>query len=301
MWLGRVKRALEALDRECERAAEDEERANFELARSARAFSQRARAGAEDKLTFSAVLVRAGEVTAAERLIRDLELDVRAEESALADRVAQVEVAAASRRTKVTRLRLARMLALAVAAAGLLSFSAAGLAVTAFVAELGDDSAERSPRSRARTAQSNAPHQDLRSIRLPDGTTVELTRVELRAGRELAAKPQLSRAELERLLVKFVGPRAAGLLANALAAAALQAGRASDGVGTGTKEVTSRLGEVRSQAAQTDDHSAIAPAPRRNEPLGPSDEPSGNPAGDDGIIDTPLGVDPELPGLLGGD
>ena len=142
MWIGWLRRELKELSQDCARAADDEETAGFELTRSARAFSQRAREAADDKLAFSATLMRAGEVGAANRMIHDLEQDVRTEEATLAEQVYEVKVAAATRRSKMTRLRLARTLAAAVLAAGLLAFSAAGMGVASFLADMNDEPGE---------------------------------------------------------------------------------------------------------------------------------------------------------------
>jgi hypothetical protein len=107
----------------------EDEQASFELARSARHFSRRTKEEVDDKLSFSAVLMRAGEVDAANRLIDDLERDVRAEEAALMEQVNEVRIARTMRRDQVTRARLARVLVTAVIGAGMMASSAIGMAV----------------------------------------------------------------------------------------------------------------------------------------------------------------------------
>lgn len=122
----------------------DDEQASFELARSARRFSRRTKEEVDDKLSFSAVLVRAGEIDAANRLIEELEQDVRAEEAALMEQVNEVRIARTMRRDRVTRARLARVLVTAVVGAGMMAFSAIGMAVAGMFGE-SDRSARVAP------------------------------------------------------------------------------------------------------------------------------------------------------------
>ena len=143
MWMRRLRREILKLNHQCARAAKDEETASFELTRSARDFSRRTREISDNKLAFSATLVRAGEFEAANRLIADLEVDVRTEEAALAEQVNEVKVVSAIRREKMTRLRLARTLAAATLSAGILMVSVAGVAVAAFIEDLTDGSGRR--------------------------------------------------------------------------------------------------------------------------------------------------------------
>ncbi|MDP9068688.1 MAG: hypothetical protein M3N53_10155 [Actinomycetota bacterium] len=107
----------------------EEEAASLELAQSASRFSRRTRKVVDDKLSFSATLMRAGEVSAATRLLAEIERDVRSEEIALIETVNEVKVAQAVRRGRITRLRLARSFAVAMLGACVLAFSAVGMAV----------------------------------------------------------------------------------------------------------------------------------------------------------------------------
>jgi len=295
MWIGRFRRGLEELRQEIARAARDEERATFELTRSARAFSHRTREAADDKLAFSATLMRAGEVGAAERLIHDLEQDVRGEQAALTQRVDAVEAVAATRRAKMTRLRLARTLAAAVLTAGLLSFSVAGIAVASFLADLGDHSGEGSAHTDSRTAQgadSSRRGSATRSIRLPDGTSVMLTQDQFRRLKSLSANPNLGPEELERLLIDLLGPKVAGQLSDALAGVTNGATQAAGVIGSRAGQVESKVEGIESPSddepssgvTSSDDHEQTeAPA---HSPEKPDDED---------IIDTPLGSKPKTP------
>ena len=107
----------------------EEEAASLEIAQSASRFSRRTRKVVDDKLSFSATLMRAGEVTAATRLLAEVEEEVRDQEIALIETVNEVKVAQAVRRGRITRLRLARSLAAAMLGACVLAFSAVGMAV----------------------------------------------------------------------------------------------------------------------------------------------------------------------------
>lgn len=109
--------------------SEADRAAGFELAVSARHFSRRTQAVVDDKLSFSAVLMRAGEVDAANRLLAEVEEEVLTEEAALIERVNEVKVARSIERDKITRGRLARTLAVAMLGSSLLAFSVAGAAV----------------------------------------------------------------------------------------------------------------------------------------------------------------------------
>ena len=110
-----------------------EAHASLQIARSAQVFSKNTKEVVDDKLSFSATLMRAGEVDAANRLLAEVEHEVREEEAALIETVNEVKVAQSMRRTRVTRLRLARMLAVATLGSALLTFSAAGMAVAGFL------------------------------------------------------------------------------------------------------------------------------------------------------------------------
>lgn len=119
----------------------EEQAASLEIAQSASRFSRRARQVVDDKLSFSATLMRAGEVTAATRLLAEVEEEVRNEEVALIETVNEVKVAQAVRRGRITRLRLARSLAAAMLGASLLAFSAVGMAVAGALNEDGTEAA----------------------------------------------------------------------------------------------------------------------------------------------------------------
>ncbi|MFP5351544.1 MAG: hypothetical protein ACLGIB_03155 [Actinomycetota bacterium] len=128
-WLGDLRETQRNLSELLSENTAEEQAASLEIARSASRFSRRTRQVVDDKLTFSATLMRAGEVSAATRLLAEVEEEVRNEEIALIETVNEVKVAQAVRRSRITRLRLARSMAAAMLGASLLAFSAVGMAV----------------------------------------------------------------------------------------------------------------------------------------------------------------------------
>lgn len=128
--------------------ARHEEDAKLELAVSTQRFSQETREVVDDKLSFSATLMRAGEVDAAKRLLAEVEAEVRDNEAALIEQVNEVKVARAARRERITRMRLARSLAVAMLGAAVMATSAAGMAFASFLED------------RSRSADVSAARQD---------------------------------------------------------------------------------------------------------------------------------------------
>jgi hypothetical protein len=302
MWMGRLRREIKELDRQCARAANDEEMASFELTRSARAFSRRTREVAEDKLAFSATLMRAGEVEAANRLIADLEADVRTEEAVLAEQVNEVKIVRAARREKVTRLRLARSLAAATLSAGLLMLSVAGVAVGAFIEDHIDGS---SPRHPIPSALDEPPgnDSDMKRIRFADGTRIALSREQFKELKRLTRSGDLNRAELERLLADLVGHKMAGKLAAVLTEVTnLATGGLTNDLDSADPGATTK--DLDSKAKDTGEKpSSDSPSSGHDENVDeePVEEPDEGAPDDAGIIETPLGggrpgkVDPALP------
>src|SRR5687768_14689721 len=88
------------------RPSEQDRADSLELAVSARRFSRRTQAVLDDKLSFSATLMRAGEVEAANRLLAEVGEEVLTEEVALLERVNEVKAArSVGGRDRVTRGR----------------------------------------------------------------------------------------------------------------------------------------------------------------------------------------------------
>ncbi|MDQ3914385.1 MAG: hypothetical protein M3323_03500, partial [Actinomycetota bacterium] len=133
--LREVTGTLKELVADDERHEEDDK---LELAVSAQSFAQETREVVDDKLSFSATLMRAGEVSAAKRLLAEVQAEVRDNEVALIEQVNEVKVARAARRERITRMRLARSLAVAMLGAAVMAMSAAGMAFASFLDDRAD-------------------------------------------------------------------------------------------------------------------------------------------------------------------
>jgi uncharacterized membrane protein YgcG len=118
----------------------DEQAARRALAASARLFSRRTRRTLDDKLTFTATLVRAGEVEAANQMFAEVERDVRTEEAALMETVNEVRSIRAAKRAHTTRLRLARTLAVALLGSVVMTGSALGMTLARMFEDRGSSS-----------------------------------------------------------------------------------------------------------------------------------------------------------------
>ena len=308
MWMGRLRREIKELNRECARAANDEERASFELTRSARAFSRRTREVADDKLAFSATLMRAGEVEAANRLIADLEVDVRTEEAVLAEQVNEAKIVRAARREKVTRLRLARSLAAATLSAGLLMLSVAGVAVGAFLEDLTDGSSPREASDEGPNLSAldgpTGNDRDMKKIRFADGTRIALSRQQFQALKRLTRSGDFNREELERLLADLVGPKLAGKLVAVLTEVTNQvAGGLTNDFDSADSGTTKHLDSKAKDAGDEPSSNPSSSGHGDNVDEEPVEEPAEEEeaADEGGIIDTQLGggrpgeVDPMLP------
>ncbi|MDQ4026126.1 MAG: hypothetical protein M3217_11670 [Actinomycetota bacterium] len=137
-----------------------EEDDKLELTVSAHHFAHETREVVDDKLSFSATLMRAGEVDAAKRLLAEVEAEVRDNEVALIEQVNEVKVARAARRERITRMRLARSLAVAMLGAAVMATSAAGMAFANFLedrASAGDTAVRATAGRDGSTARGAAP------------------------------------------------------------------------------------------------------------------------------------------------
>jgi hypothetical protein len=136
--MGRLSRDLADLRRaasELFAPVPDDETARFDLALSARTFSRRTKRMIDDKLTFTASLMRAGEVQAAHEVLAEVERDVLDEEAALFEQINEVRAAQAVRRQHMTRLRLARTMAVALIGSVFMGASAVAMTVARTIEE----------------------------------------------------------------------------------------------------------------------------------------------------------------------
>jgi hypothetical protein len=202
----------------------DDEAETFELAASASRFSRQTKEVVDDKLSFSATLMRAGEVDAANRLLAEVENEVLNEEVALIEQVNEVAIARVMRREKVTRMRLARSLAVAFLGAALMSFSALGMAVASMIAERSQpppvaDNDFRIPRrhtSQSADATEQSPLSKVKRVRIA-GQLVAMSSSELEAYKQLTTGA-VDSAELTDFLFSVFPASVAQKVQDAIAA-----------------------------------------------------------------------------------
>ena len=195
-----------------DRSAEAE--ASLQIAKSAQRFSKNTKEVVDDKLSFSATLMRAGEVQAANRLLAEVEHEVREEEAALIETVNEVKVAQSMRRQRVTRLRLARMLAVAALGSSLLMFSAAGMAVAGFLRDRAESISGPQDQEGTRmaavadgNAAAGAGTSTARRLRIGD-VDVLLTKAQFKKLRTLTGGGNIDAESLEELLNILPAPLA---------------------------------------------------------------------------------------------
>lgn len=280
--------AVGDLRRDRAQAADAEEAASYELTASARRFARRARSASNDKLGFSATLMRAGEVVAATRMIEELHDDVRTEEAALMERVNEVKLARAATREKVTRLRLASVLATALLGAGSLSLAAAGMAARSFMADLDTSAPERARAGVGRVLQARHEGGSTRSsdrgrkvvVQMVAGRRITMTPAQFWRYRDLMTR-SADRAELESFLARLLPRDEAELVSRVLAATIARAQGATGAAQEVAGEVARKVPKkVKSKVAKAPEKPAAASADQDGKGSGksPSSEPSPSPS-----------------------
>jgi hypothetical protein len=257
------------------------EEAGYELAVSARNFSRNTQAVVDDKLNFSATLMRAGEVSAANRLLEEFERDVREEEAALIERVNEVKMAEAVRRDGLTRVRLARMLTVALIGSSLLSFSAAGMALAGLLKDRASNESADTVRVRLADRQDGdtdasqgraQKHGSLRHVRIGD-VKLLLTASQLRTIRELGGT--IDASELQGIIELLPQPLA-DKVQQAIVVAAETVDEARETVAaTDESELKmkfKRKARQAEKAAEAQSEEEATPAPEPSEE--PTEEPS---------------------------
>jgi hypothetical protein len=289
--LGDLRRGVVAL---FEEDAEADNRASYRLAVSAQRFSRQTKEVVDDKLSFSATLMRAGEVNAANRLLEEFERDVRNEEAALIETVNEVKVAESIRRQRTVRVRLARSLAAATLGSALLTFSAAGMAVAGFFRERAV--IHSSPEIRTADAlKGGSRHADahgpqLRRLRIGD-VHLMLTESQFQRLRQLTGGGSIDETSLDHLLSVLPQPLA-DKLQEAIGVASAQAEDVTSKLETVASEALKDLPKHKHEAkAESSDNEAQGDAPAQDD-ASPEPEPSpddqnstpsdGGKGGDDG-------------------
>lgn len=305
--LREVTGALKELVADDERHEED---AKLELAVSAQRFSQETREVVDDKLSFSATLMRAGEVDAANRLLAEVEAEVRDNEAALIESVNEVKVARAARRERITRMRLARSLAVAMLGAAVMATSAAGMAFASFLEDRAQVEAAAERRHDRRRA--DGPTRAAAAARA-DRTqrAAKVKRVEVRGveaaltAKAFAAFEQLKSgdvepAELEHLL-SLLPAELAATMRDALTTVKVAEKTVKDALPVLPRPAAKKKADKAEQAAADD--------PAKQDPAGeePKDEEPSDPDPDPEPSESPTDEDPDdedgtmLSGITGGD
>jgi hypothetical protein len=254
----------------------DEDRAaGFELAVSTRHFARRAQKVVDDKLSFSATLMRAGEVEAANRLLAEVEHEVLQEEAALLEKVAEVKVAHSGDRKPVTRLRLARAMAVAMLGSTVLASSAVGMAV---VGLFRDDNAAQvgTPPGRddGESGRLHAKSNGAKVERLVAGVKLKMTGSELRRFRQLTTGGVTDQEGLESFLLGILPTPLAEKVQMALILASEQLPAP---IKQEIKEASIRLNDERKKATGDEPDAKKTEPPEEESPEpSPSDDGKGD-------------------------
>lgn len=199
------------------------EEARMDLTRSATAYSARARQVVDGTMSLSAVLMRAGEVGEAERLLAETERDVREEKRVLLESVQEAKVARHHRREKMSRLRLAKMVATAALGGSVFVFSAVGMAAAKYFSDRFGE-AQPSVRSSAilDARDGRLEVSPARRVRVALGSMqLDLSQEEYEEFRRLVSSDDPER--LRSFLLRLIPSGLAGQLDHALAQAGITA------------------------------------------------------------------------------
>lgn len=255
-----------------QKPSESDRADSFELAVSARRFSRRTQAVVEDKLSFSATLMRAGEVEAANRLLAEVGEEVLSEEVALLERMNEVKVARSMQPDTMTRGRLARTLAVAMLGASLFAFSAAGAAVAGLFRDNDRAIHGADPRSgeETRVALQADRVMGTRQVKVLGNVSLPMTAAQFRKYTKLTSG-NIDEKELELFLLQLLPPSLAEKVQYALVTGL---DVLPEPVREDIVAVVDRLPQPRQQDSPSDE--APQPAAERSEE--PKAEPTPEPA-----------------------
>lgn len=260
---------------EAERAAD--EAAAFEITRSATQFSQRSKEVVDGTINLSAVLMRAGEVEEANRLLAEAEREVRTEEAVLIETVNEVRAQGLERRSRITRLKLLRMVATALLGGSVMVFSAFGVAVAKFLTEGPPVASAHEPARGSFAADTNesfrARERAARHVRVP-GTDVRiaLSGKELSDYLTLKKNPNIEAGDLRDFLLSIAPDDLVSRVVSAVASTALSTKAEAEKVVTRLSEEVE--GEASKESAPSESPSAEPSESPQEEETDPSPEPS---------------------------
>ena len=275
-----------------------EEHARFELAQSASRFTRRTQEVVDGTMSLSAALMRAGEVAEANRLLQEVERDVASEEAALIETVNEVKVRGAISRSRITRLKLMKMLAAATMGASLFVFSAFSVAVASFLNEPPAGPGSFAERDLGRGIHDSSA---LETVTIA-GVDVELTRSQANLYGKLT-RGEVDSARLERFLMSVLPLDLAREVQAALAKAGGRITKAAE------EGVTQVAAVVKDSAAKVEVKPVIQKTTRKAEKTASAQEeptqtgPEPNEGGgevepkdddEDGVEGVPLPVDNPL-------
>lgn len=273
-----------------QKPSESDRADSFELAVSARRFSRRTQAVVDDKLSFSATLMRAGEVEAANRLLAEVGEEVLSEEVALLERMNEVKMARsikgdATTRDTMTRGRLARSLAVAMLGASLFAFSAAGAAVAGLFRD--NDRAIHGADPRSGTETRIALQADrvkgTRQVRVLGNVSLPMTAAQFRKYTKLTSG-NIDERELELFLLQLLPATLAEKVQYAIVTG-LDA--LPDPVSAEIVAVVDRLPQPRQQDSPSDEASQPATEETEEPKAEPTPEPEPEPSESPSDEETP--------------
>lgn len=291
----RPLRLLRAIDRQldelsaADRAAQ--EVARIELARSATRYSRRTKRVVDETMTLSATLVRAGEVEEANRLMAEVEREVRTEEAALIETVNEVKVAGEVRRRRLLKLKLVKAIATAGLSGSMFMVSAFGVVLARSL--VSDDPVVREA-SVAQGAETRGSEQiRFRDVVVGPGIKLRLTHAEAKKLARLTES--MDAAGLRRFLAERVPSSMLDEVHTAILTAVAQV--LGDGIQQTPGDVLALVKEETKETPKPSDEASPSekPSPSPSEEPTESPTPAPTPNSGDGPSDGDGGEEDESP------
>lgn len=226
--------------------------ARLELAKRTHTFTARSKKVVDETMSLSAVLMRAGEVDEATRLLAEVDREVETEKAALMESVHEVKSRAVVTRQKMTRLRMAKMMLSAVLGASLMMFSAFGVVLAKYLAPSPAQGAQGQisvPTDVAPSGQ-QATLNRIKHIHFA-GMKIALTPEQMKRYEQLTAAGA-NDEELKEFLRKVLSPD----LADRIVLAASTVTESADGILQDTKKTVRSAGQTASSSSSESDTSS---------------------------------------------